>query len=210
MIAKLGVAGIMATLAGFLAPCVLAQVAPADLARARTTLAAMLGTSPADRSLSVEPYALAAQPGVRFILGRSPGVHSATEEALVAIMPDSSLLPLGCTASRRVLQSVFPPRFDLSGIVAYARDLAVLDGQVGPTARVINELADAPEWVRTFAREQHVQVPATQVIAEPGGGHTVVLLIWGGALWQVEVHIGTARGEDVVFPSHLLVGNPPG
>jgi len=91
-----------------------------------------------------------------------------------------------------------------TGVVQYARDLAVLSGQLPIGDAIIREHSVLPSWVRTEARTSRVELRPTSVLEE-GATTRVTFLAFGPAVWAVTAVLGEEPGADIVLPARLLI-----
>jgi len=183
--------------------------APVDTQRVKTYLAGMLGMRSTPATFLFTTAQFPAFQSVQFFVGHVPGAHGSQEEAFVAAVPELGLVPLGCEATARLLASRMPSPLRRSDALQYARDLAVLSGQLPSSATIVRDLSALPAWVMAEAQARRLEVRASGVVDE-GATIRVTLLAFGPALWEVTVVLGEDPARDTVLPGRLLIGNPSG
>lgn len=180
-----------------------------DSVAVRRVLAAALGRRASDPDLAVRGMTQQFYRGVEIFIGEAPGEHTMSR-ALVAVLPDSSLLPLGCATSRNILQMLVTPTVEPESSAAYIALLAQIGGDVPPVARPIDHPSQLPRWVTDWAKQHAVRIDSTTTETLPSGERRLSLILWGDALYRVVAILGRDRRDDRIVQVRLLVGSPPG
>ena len=133
-------------------------------------------------------------PNVRFHRGRCVGEHGDELSALIAMDADSVLYLLASQESLNFLLYRHAPQVpkDSTQIVAYAKLLVELAGQVGSNARLVSQWSELPEAARDSAR--HYSVRPVQIVREGRRGWFVRLFTIEDGIWGPY-----ANGFDVRF-----------
>lgn len=176
--------------------------------RVRVALAAMLGVRSGSPELVLKRFDQAFYNDVEFVVGEAPGEHEHVR-VIVAVLPDRTVLPLGCAASRLVLQAVVPPRVVSDSGAEYVTLLAMLDGEVPPLARHIRDASEIPTWARGLASERGIRVEPPRVQKVAPQEHRITLFAWADGLYRIVGVLGAGHAEDGIISATLLVARPP-
>jgi hypothetical protein len=174
-----------------------------DTTLVRRELAALLNVvgSREESSIRIVMSNLPLHPGVLLYTGLLPGAHGGPARGVVGATSDGVVLPVGCPATRRVLQALAPPILADSSLLRYAVVLAQLDGLLPSGGELISDPRTVPEWARTQAAERRLALvsPKVQALGNPVRARRVSVMVMAeDALYLVVVRVGPERFLDTV------------
>lgn len=159
-------------------------------------------------SLRVTRVCLASLPGVPIFLGTRPGEH-VSEQALVALLKDSSVIPVGSRQNRQVLLNVYRAELVREPIQAYVLDIAVLEGITPFGVRVVNQLSDLPPWAREEAQRLGLTITPPVLRTYRDNIKEFTAYVWADSLWRLRVSVTQNPWYDTV-EAQLLISTTPG
>jgi len=158
--------------------------------------------------LALRQLALPSLPNVLLFVGSRAMEHN-TEYALVAMLPDCTVIPLGARLNRQILHNAYRTQIVRRPVEQYALDLAVLDGAVPVNATIVSDTSALPQWARDEVKRLHVSVVPPTHRANGDGIEDVTMYLWADSLWYLRVRITRNPWHDSV-DAELVIGNPPG
>lgn len=176
--------------------------------RAATVLRSMFSPL-ATGEMDLRRVSIASLPGTIFFAASRTGPHSVRGSVIAAVLPDSSVLPLGNRIARQVLLSVFADRLERQSDVRYAIDLAILDGAIPFDSRLVSDTSAVPAWARRQVELAGIRLGPPVRSTTSAGLVTLELHVWAEALWFVQVTLASHPWYDQSV-ARLVLGDPPG